>query len=58
MSTAMFGRGCQCNLSRLNMMATRKKVLLSYCCIHYTKISSILIPILSKQKQILTGTIS
>jgi len=27
-STAMFGRGCQRNLSRLNMTATTKK----YCC--------------------------
>jgi len=28
MSTAMFGRGSQCNMSRLNMTATTKK----YCC--------------------------
>jgi len=28
MSTAMFGRECQCNLSRLNMTAATKK----YCC--------------------------
>jgi len=28
MSTAMFGRGCQRNLSRLNMTTTTKK----YCC--------------------------
>jgi len=60
MSTAMFGHGCRRNLSRLNMTATTKKVLLSYYCIHCSNMLSILIPNLSKQNQILTkltGTI-
>jgi len=41
------------------MTATTKKELLSYCCIHYTKMT-LLMPNLSKQNQIftkLTGTI-
>jgi len=37
------------NLSHLNMTAT-KKVLLSYWCIHYTKMLSILTPTLTKWK--------
>ena len=61
MSTAM-GRSQMStfNLSRLNMTATTKEELLSYCCIRYIKMS-LLIPNLSKQNQILTkltGTIS
>jgi len=49
MSAAIFGCRCQCNLSHLNMTATIKKVLLSYCCIHYSKMSSMLITIMSKR---------